>query len=330
MDNELRERAQAFLRMRPDLTTKDLAAHTCLGYSTITNYMAGLRPATERIEREVARVLALAEAGEILQPAGGLALVVREGHAPVKRVRKEHGWYKTEFVRCVAEVMDYCVEHAEIGLITADYGTGKTEAAAAWRRGGAESVVVEFNEFTASNKISCLQAIAAALGLPTRCPTADGARLFELIVRHLLDNPCLLIFDQCEMCRPRILQVVRQIWDRTRTAGVGAVLLAAPVLLLRLKDSRMLDLGALESRIGVMAPLAGLRQEEMAAIVRQEGLAQVDDEAFRVWWRATGGSMRRLLKSLEMLLAKHAGKPVTAKTIRGVASTLWGVRCDAA
>ena len=63
----------------------------------------------------------------------------------------------------------------------------------------------------------------------------------------LRESPALLVFDQCEVARARILQVVRQIHDRTAEAGVGVVLLAAPILLARL--SKISDYGALASRI---------------------------------------------------------------------------------
>jgi DNA transposition AAA+ family ATPase len=149
-------------------------------------------------------------------------------------------------------------------------------------------------------------------------------------VEHLREHPCLLILDQCELCRPRVLQVLRQLWDRTRDAGCGVVLLAAPVLLARLKGSRMQDLGALESRIGIVAPLSGLTRAEMAAIVKQEGLKDISEEGFALWWRATGGSMRRLMTSVDLLKAKHADKPITEKTIAGVAGSLWGMQVAAA
>jgi hypothetical protein len=145
------------------------------------------------------------------------------------------------------------------------------------------------------------------------------------VCQALRERPCLLIFDQCEVVRVRIFQVIRQLHDRTHQAGVGVVLLAAPVLMSRMLGSRMADLGALTSRVGIWAPLGGLTKSEMAAIVRQEGVGEVDDSAFEVWFRATGGSMRRLMRSLDLLKAKHAGKRISERTIAGVAGSLWGM-----
>jgi hypothetical protein len=137
----------------------------------------------------------------------------------------------------------------------------------------------------------------------------------------------MLVFDQCETVRPRVMQVIRQVWDRTRHAGVGIALLAAPVLMERLVGSRMRDLEALRSRVGVWAQLQGLSRAEMAAIVEQEGI-KVDPPAMELWWRATGGSMRRLVSAVDMIQAKHSGRNVTEKTVIGVAGNLWGMALD--
>ncbi|MEN6601641.1 MAG: AAA family ATPase [Bryobacteraceae bacterium] len=329
-ENDLRERVKAFLRSRQDLTTADLAAHTELGSSTVKNFINGLGANTERVRGEIERVLLLAEQGEILQPGGGQALTVCEQQMErVRRVSKKHGFYVTQTVRRIAEVLDYCAQEAAIGVVTGEYGAGKTEAVSAWRRGagrGVEALIYEFDEFTACNKVSFIQGLAAALGLEHRCGTTSASRVFQAVIERLRTNPCLLIFDQCELTRPRICQLIRQIWDRTRQAGVGVVLLAAQVLMGRLKS--MPDLGALESRIGIWAPLRGVLKDEMVAIVRQEGIADVDDDAFDTWWLATRGSMRRLMATIDLLRARHQGKRVTVKTIEGVAGHLWGMRID--
>ena len=145
-------------------------------------------------------------------------------------------------------------------------------------------------------------------------------------MERLQKEPCLLIFDQCETVRARVFQIIRQIWDRTHEYGVGVVILSAPILLARMAGSRMADLGALQSRVGIWAPLSGLGRAEMEAIAKQEGIGDVEDAAFDLWWRATGGSMRRLMAGIELLRAKHAGKRVTEKTIVGIASHLWGLQ----
>jgi hypothetical protein len=63
----------------------------------------------------------------------------------------------------------------------------------------------------------------------------------------------------------------------------------------------------------------------MAAIVKQEGFHDIEESAFDLWWKATGKSMRRLMRALDLLKARHWGKRVTEKTIAGVAGHLWGI-----
>jgi DNA polymerase III gamma/tau subunit len=58
--------------------------------------------------------------------------------------------------------------------------------------------------------------------------------------------------------------------------------------------------------------------------VAQEGI-QVEADALSLWYEATGGSMRRLMASVDMIRAAHAGRTVKAKTITGVAEHLWGM-----
>lgn len=326
--SEVHDRVVNFLRSRPDVTTADLAAYAGLGESTVKNYAARRIPETARIREEMDRVMRLVVQGEILQPGGGKAVVIAEPeNGTARRVSKKHEFYITETVRRVGQVLRYCTDQSSIGVITGDYGIGKTEAVAAWRRGegrGVEAIVFEFEIFTSNNTVSWIQALGEALGVPNvKCGMNDAARVFHALVAHLRENPILMIFDQVEMVRPRVFQGIRQLHDRTRDAGVGVVLVAAPILLRRLKS--MPDLGALESRVGIYAPLSGLNRSEMVAIVKQEGITDVDDAAFDLWWKATAGSMRRLMASLDLMKAKHQGKRVTEKTITGVAGHLWGM-----
>ena len=280
---------------------------------------------------EFQRVLALAKAGDILQPGQrNGAIVLSDAHSEkVRRVSRRNNFYSTRTVQKVAEVLEFCVENSAIGVITADFGAGKTEAIHAWRRSPqgrkVNSLIYEFDDFTSGNKIDFIQGLARMLGVNVIPGSQRGAPVFRDICAALRETPCLLIFDQCEVVRTRIFQIIRQIWDRSNEAGGGIVLLSAPVLLTRMNHSRMTDLGALTSRVGVWAPLSGVNREEMAAIVKQEGITDMAEGAFDLWWKATGGSMRRLMRALDLLKSKHAGKRITEKTVAGVASHLWGM-----
>jgi hypothetical protein len=68
----------------------------------------------------------------------------------------------------------------------------------------------------------------------------------------------------------------------------------------------------------------------MAAIVKQERFTDMDEGAFDLWFKATAGSMRRLMRSLDLLRARHDGKRIGEKTIAGVGGMLWGMNLGAA
>ncbi|MBZ5586475.1 MAG: hypothetical protein LAQ30_30675, partial [Acidobacteriia bacterium] len=280
---------------------------------------------------EVGRVIAQVKAGEILPPGGAQQAVVflERGQRQQRRVTHRDTFYETETARRIFDVLDYAAAHCAIGVITADFGVGKTEAVKEWRRrtaGKVESIVFEFDEFSCCNKVDFIRALGRVFGIECAMGSFNGGLVFRELCERLRQQPCLLIFDQCETVRPRICQCIRQIWDRAADVGVGVVLLAAPILLARLSTGKMADLGALSSRVGVWAPLAGISKQEMAAVVKQEGITDVDASAFDLWWQATGGSMRRLLRAIDLLKAKHAGKRVTEKTVESVAGFLWGMQ----
>ncbi len=327
--SELHNQVVAWMRSRPDITASGLSAHTTLGKSTVNNYLNGRQPETERIRSEMARVMLLIKQGDILQPGGGRALVLTEEHAEtVGRVVMRSQFYETETVRRIAQILEYCRDQATIGVVTGNYGCGKTEAVNAWRRGAGrttEAIIFEFSIFSSSNIISFIQELAEGLGLPSACGTSYAVKIFRAIVNRLREHPSLLLFDQAEMARPNVLQAIRQIHDRTRAEGVGVVLLAAPVLLAHLEKSRAEDLGAVSSRIGVWASLEGVTRNEMASILKAEGIVNVDEAAFDLWWKATGRSMRRLIAAIDLVKARHAGKRITEKTVEGIAGNLWGM-----
>jgi DNA transposition AAA+ family ATPase len=191
-----------------------------------------------------------------------------------------------------------------------------------------DSLVLELQEYNGCNKVDFICTLARMLGATAASGSQNGGRAFRDVCDKLRESPTLLIFDQGEVARPRIMQIIRQIHDATAEAGVGVVILAAPILLARL--SKMADLGALASRVAIFAPLSGITRAEMAAIVKSEGITDVEEGAFDLWWKTTGGSMRRLMRSIDLLKAKHEGKKVTATTLSGVAGHLWGMSMGAA
>ena len=326
----VRERVLAWLAARPEVAADRLDAHTRLAQSTCRHWRAGtLAGGREKADAEYARVLALAEAGEIL--AAEPVRIDDRHPEKVRRVKRARDFYMIETVRNVGIALNYAAEQGAIVVVTGDYGVGKTEALLHWRANEGrkyESVVFEFDEFASASITDFVSCLADLLDVEHAPGINQGGKTMRAICAALVERPMLLVFDQCETVRPRIMQVIRQIWDRTRHAGVGIALLAAPVLMERLTGSRMRDLEALRSRVGAWAKLLGVSRAEMEDVVKQEGITGVPREAMDLWWQATRGSMRRLMASVDMIRAAHGGRAVTVKTITGVAENLWGMALE--
>jgi DNA transposition AAA+ family ATPase len=232
-------------------------------------------------------------------------------------------------VKRVGQVLNYCADQASIGVITGDYGVGKTQALSYWRSKSGRTIshiYFEFDEFSARGVGDFLSCIAEQIGLDVGpVHNRNGGPAMRAIADYLATNVSLVILDQCEACSVRVLQVIRQIWDRARQGGTGIALLSSPMLVERLKLNKSKDLGALTSRVGIWTALQGVQKEEALDIVTKEGVRNIDDEAFDLLWRAVNGSMRRLMAVADLLVVKHGDKPVTARTIESLAGHLWGL-----
>jgi DNA transposition AAA+ family ATPase len=331
--DDVRARVLAWLASRPDVAPDRLDAHTRFAGSTCRHWRTGsLKAGVDLVTADFARVLALAEAGEIL-PLGAEPVRINDAHPErIKRVKSARDFYMIETVRNTAVALNYAAEQAAIVVITGEYGIGKSEALRHWRTNEGrqhESVVFEFDEFAAASITDFVACLAELLGVPCSRGINMGGRNMRAVCTALEAAPRLIIFDQCETVRPRVMQVIREIWDRTRHAGVGMALVAAPVLLERLTASRMRDLEALRSRVGAWAKLLGVSRAEMEDVIKQEGITGVSREVMDLWWGATRGSMRRLMASVDMIRAAHGGRQITTKTIAGVAGNLWGMEIAA-
>ena len=133
--NAARSEALRFLASRPDLGPADLANYTTLAESTVRMFLRGTIPGGREVVAEIERVIDQVKAGEILQPGGAQHAVVflEKGQRPERRVVRRDTFYETETARRVWDVLDYAAEHCAIGVVTADFGTGKTEAVKEWR-----------------------------------------------------------------------------------------------------------------------------------------------------------------------------------------------------
>lgn len=325
----VQQRVRELLERRPDITTARLAtAIPGLSRATVFFYISGQYEPTSDTDKHFERVLNQIEAGEIFRADEPAPLQITEEVSTARRLPRKRGFYVIDTTRRVRQLLNYCDEQAVIGICTADFGAGKTESIRHWRESDGhkvEHILFEFDDFSGRNVLDFIGCLASQLNLPVQPNMHTGGKVLRACIEALERRPMLLIFDQCEMVAPRIFQIIRQIWDKTRCAGVGVAIFAAPMLVERLEKSRMRDLGALCSRVGIWATLTGVQKSEVSAILHQEGIAQIDDGATDLVWRAAAGSMRRLMAISDLLASKHAGKAVTERTIAGIAKHLWGL-----
>lgn len=332
--SQIRQQVVELLQRRPDIEVYNLYPYTRLNTSTCSMFMAGQR-CTPRIEAEFSRVLAQVANGDILRPDRGDAITICEVESgtPVRQVRRARDFYLTETVRRSIQMLKYCSENAVMGVLTGEYGIGKTEAIQHWREKEGKKVshlMFEFDEFSSRNVIDFVGVLADVMDIQHGRTVRSGGATMRAICAQLAKSPMFLIFDQCEACSARIFQVIRQIHDATKHAGVGVLLLGSSLLAQKLQNTgKMKDIGAFTSRVSIWAPLRGVLKEEAAHIVEREGISNIEPAAFELLWKATGGSMRRLMAVTDLLVNKHAGKPVTVRTIEGVASQLWGMHLAA-
>ncbi len=300
-----------------------------LGYSTVGRFLAGDLKESAGIRRELTLFLDQVRRGEIRSSRQNKVTPINArtpGRRPPKHPERRRRTFETTTMKRVWSTIDLAAENSSLALITADFGAGKTHAAQAWRsKSDLNSIYFEFDDFSAASKIEFIDALASQLGIGGAVNMHSASRIFREVVSSLREEPAVLIFDQCEMVRFRVLQLIRQLWDRTNQSGVAVVLLSAPQLLRRLERGRSTDLGALRSRIGVWVHLRGVERDEMAAIIKSEGLT-VNDAAFELWYRAVGGSMRWLMESIDLLVARHKGKSIGERTIAGVCGRLMGIK----
>ncbi len=325
-----REKVSALLERRSDISHTQLAAYAGLPASTARRWYRGEQSSRPAVEEAFEAVLQRVEIGDILR-ADEAPVILTESRGNAKSLRRQRDFYETEAVRQVSKVLAYCAQNAVIGVVTGEYGAGKTEAVQYWQRTtvhDGDHLVFEFDEFSAKGVVDFVEALSDRLGVPYVGGIRHGGKTMRGVVARLKAEPMLLIFDQCEAVDARVFQVIRQIWDHTHEAGVGLILLASPLLMQRLHAGRMRDIGALNSRVAVWVALRGVSRAETAEILQKEGVESITPAAFDLLWRGIAGSMRRLMAVSSMLVQKHGNKPVTERTIEDVAMNLWGLNLE--
>lgn len=334
---DLRARVQAIID-KPGANLAGFAAMTRFSYGGLYQWLSGLRNGV-RIASEIEPLVVSIERGErTIETAFTLGRAVADDSVDVPDVADSFvpesfpvnyapaapfPFFPLTITAKIGKIIGFVYQQKSMGLLCADFGSGKTRAVEAWKLAHpkVEVCALEFEPFRTANRTAFISWFAENLGV--HCPGRTGPHLFDAVVAHLRANPTLLIFDQCEAVGDSVLQVIRAIHDRTWRAGVGVLLLAQLVLWERLANSRGREVGALTSRLRPVVLLSGVMRAEMEEILRREKIA-IDQKAAEALWLGVQGSTRSLVNVIGMLQATRRGKPVTEDVVRNVLGYLHG------
>ncbi|MDR3701997.1 MAG: hypothetical protein P4L56_20280 [Candidatus Sulfopaludibacter sp.] len=123
--NRAREEVREWMRARPDVTAADIAQYTTLSDGTVRAWISGSFPGGHQVVDGILSAIQKAKAGDILAPGGheSVTLLV-DDRKRVRKVQQTGKFYETQTARRIGEVLDYCAEHAAIGVATANFGVG--------------------------------------------------------------------------------------------------------------------------------------------------------------------------------------------------------------
>lgn len=219
------------------------------------------------------------------------------------------------FTRDAARVLGVCRrcwEKKEFGMITGDPGTGKTYTfkQLADLPENIPHIVITCDE--TSSKKSIMVETCEALGLEIK---GASPTLLRRIVKHLKNNPYLLIYDEADLLKgPEVFEAIRAIYDKSETVGVvlsGNNNLAER-LLMYAEDKP--ELARLRDRIGYYQRLTGLSNEEAEQFVSSLNATNTAKELLVNIGTVRG--IRQLTKGVERCMDAIGGDKITEDLVQ--------------
>ncbi len=307
MENWSRERETLRRVVTEEGTTKaDVARAIGVSRTVMSRYINNDYSESEKLRRSVRAYLIKIgrweEKPEIAEgatePEGGFVTSVRE----LKNV-------STSDSERVLGICRACLDNLEFGMITGNPGTGKTYTLENYQQQGGSTILITCDE-TSSVK-SILVEIAEALGIFSK---GTSATLMKKVVKELKRKPRLLIFDEADLLRgPRVLEAIRAIYDKSKSAGVvlcGNHALAQRIL--EYAEDRP-EMARLRDRIGYYQKLTGISEEEASRFLAHVNATPEAKELLTSIGRQRG--IRQLVKALGRLLDVTHGEPITGDLV---------------
>ena len=145
----------------------------------------------------------------------------------------------------------------KLALVYGEHGLGKTHSIMWWAVRN-DAVYIRANNEITQNGL--LKGIVEELG---ERPFYQMQENYSLILKHLKQEPKIIIVDEAEYLPYKALELLRRIYDK---ANVGVLLVGMPKLLKNLRGEKG-QYTQLYSRVGIVKELNPLTKEDGLAIV---------------------------------------------------------------
>ncbi len=171
----------------------------------------------------------------------------------------KHAIVKTKVVEQIHNMLYLAWIRHEIGIIIGPFGRGKTKGVTYFTAKNEFSRYVVLSGVTSPGEL--LHEIGSALGIDSHM-TGSSADKLHAIVRSLQREPRLLVIDEADELRPKLIALLRDIHNKSEGA-CGIVLVGTNKLRTTLRAP---DLGYIYSRIGINLTIADIEFAEARRI----------------------------------------------------------------
>ena len=192
----------------------------------------------------------------------------------------------------ILNALSYVQSAADLGVIYGASGVGKTVAAREYARQHSNVWLVTVTPASAALG-AFLARVAAASGV--RLSSRRCADMEDSIVRRLRESGGLLVVDEAQHLKTRVIEQARAIYDAT---GVGLVLMGNELVYSQLHGSvRAAAFAQLFSRVGKRLHLTGASRGDAATLLRKFGAcADGEEKRFLSEIARQPGALRAMLQ----------------------------------